>query len=74
MTGHNGPHVLRRKPKNQPLNTVLMPLTKSRIPVTEPKDLPTLSLPIARQVAKIGERPTLVKAMVRVAVKAFGQH
>ena len=71
MTGHNGPLVLRRKPKNQPLNTVLIPLTKSRMPVTEPKDLPTLSLPIARQVAKIGERPILVKAMASVAVNAF---
>src|SRR6266480_1204952 len=72
MTGHNDPLVLRRKPKNQPLKTVLMPLTKSRIPATEPKDLPALSLPIARQVAKIGERPILVRAMASVAATAFG--
>ena len=71
MTGHNGPVVLRRKPKNQPLNTVLIPLTKSRIPATEPNDLPALSLPIARQVAKIGERPVLVRAMASVALMAF---
>ena len=71
MTGQSGPLVLRRKPKNQPLKTVLIPLTKSRIPATDPNDLPALSLPIARQVAKIGERPILVKAMARVAVKAF---
>ena len=56
MTGHNGPLILRRKPKNQSLNTVLIPLTKSKMPATEPKDLPALSLPIARQVAKIGDQ------------------
>jgi len=72
MTGHNGPVILSKKPKNQPLNTVLMPLTKSRMPATEPKDLPALSLPMARHVAKIGERPTPVSAMASVAVIAFG--
>ena len=71
-TGHNGPLVLSRKPKNHPLNTVLIPLTKSKIPATEPKDLPTLSLPMARHVANIGESPMLVNAMASVAVKAFG--
>jgi hypothetical protein len=72
MTGHSGPTVLSKKPKNQPQNTVLIPLTKSRIPATEPSDLPALSLPIARQVAKIGERPMLVSAIASVAIIAFG--
>ena len=49
-----------------------MPLTKSRMPATEPKALPALSLPIARHVAKIGERPMLVSAMANVAMTAFG--
>jgi len=70
--GHDGPTILSKKPKNQPLNTVLMPLTKSRMPATEPKDLPALSLPMARHVAKIGERPILVSAMANVAMIAFG--
>src|SRR5258708_23255082 len=60
MTGHSGPTVLSKKPKNQPQNTVLIPLTKSRIPATEPSDLPALSLPIAKHAAKIRERPMLL--------------
>src|SRR5947209_18077345 len=72
MTGHNDPLVLRRKPKNQPQKTVLMPLTKSRIPATEPIDLPAHSLPIARHVAKMGESPIVVKEIARVARTALG--
>ncbi len=48
----------------------MMPLTKSKIPATEPKDLPTLSLPMTRHVAKIGESPILVNAIATVAVYA----
>ena len=72
MTGQIGPTVFSKKPKNQPQKTVLMPLTKSRMPATEPNDLPALSLPMARHVAKIGERPMLVSAIARVAAIAFG--
>jgi len=49
-----------------------MPLIKRRIPATEPGDLPARSLPIARHVAKIGERPILARAIARVAITAFG--
>jgi len=69
---HRGPAVFSRKPKNQPQKTVLIPLTKSKIPATEPSDRPASSLPIARQVAKIGESPMLVMAIARVAISALG--
>src|SRR6266568_3104384 len=71
-TDQNGPNVLSRKPKAQPQKAVLIPLTKSKIPATEPNDLPARSLPIARQVAKTGESPTPVKAIASVAMITLG--
>src|SRR5205823_5019632 len=71
-TAHNGPIEFSKKPKNQPQKTVLIPLAKSKIPATEPGNLPARSLPMARQVAKMGESPMLVKAIARVATKAVG--
>ena len=64
--------MLSKKPKNQLQKTVLLPTVKSRIPATEPGDLPTRSLPIVRHVANSGERPMPVRAIARVAIKASG--
>ena len=69
---HVGPVVLSKRPKIQLQKAVLLPTVKSRMPATEPGDLPTRSLPMVRHVAKSGERPILVRAIARVAMKAFG--
>ncbi len=42
------------------------------MPATAPGERPARSLPMARQVAKMGERPMLVSAMARVASGALG--
>src|SRR5262249_3633212 len=68
---HVGPAVLSKKPKIQLHKAVLLPTVKSRIPATEPGNLPTRSLPMVRHVAKSGERPIPVRAIARVAMKAF---
>src|SRR5690242_14836275 len=67
-TAHNGPGPLSRKPKSQLQQTVLIPAAKRRMPATAPGERPARSLPMARQVAKMGERPMLVRAIASVAM------